>query len=440
MNNIIFHIDVNSAFLSWEAVYRLAHRGELLDLRELPSAVGGDITLRHGIILAKSIPAGKYGIQTGESIPEAMRKCPKLLLVPPNYSLYEECSAAFLKILRDYSDTVEQYSIDEAFVDMSTSCHLFGTPEETTSLIKNRIREELGFTVNIGISEHKVLAKMASDFRKPDLVHTLYQKEIREKLWPLPVSELFFVGHATAKKLFSMGIKSIGALAATDPTWLKAVLKKQGEIIWGFANGLDLSPVLAQPAPNKGYGNSTTTPFDIADAETAGRVLLALSETLGKRLRSDNAKIQVVSVTIRYTDFSCFSHQKVLDTPTDVTLEIYHAARELFAELWNGRFIRHLGVHTGRARQDIPGRQMNLFDEIDYERLTVLDRTVDFLRKRFGSDAVKRAAFLNQPIDHMCGGIPKVTPLCREAPTKPQSSAAGSLQVTESPLKKQCRF
>ena len=135
---------------------------------------------------------------------------------------------------------------------MSTSCHLFGTPEETASLIKNRIREELGFTVNIGISEHKVLAKMASDFRKPDLVHTLYQKEIREKLWPLPVSELFFVGHATAKKLFSMGIKSIGALAATDPTWLKAVLKKQGEIIWGFANGLDLSPVLAQPAPNKG--------------------------------------------------------------------------------------------------------------------------------------------------------------------------------------------
>ena len=302
MKSIVFHIDVNSAFLSWEAVYRLAHKGGKLDLREIASAVGGDITLRHGIILAKSIPAKVYGIKTGESIPEAKKKCPNLVLVPPNYGLYEQCSAAFMEILREYSDVVEQYSIDEAFVDMSTSCHLFGTPEQTAVQIKDRIREKLGFTVNIGISTNKLLAKMASDFQKPDRMHTLYPEEIKEKMWPLPVSDLFFVGRATATKLLSMGIRTIGELADADPVWLKKMLKKQGEIIWGFANGIDLSPVLAQPPANKGYGNSTTTPYDVTDVETADRVLLALSETVGNRLRADRVQAGMVSVGIRYSD------------------------------------------------------------------------------------------------------------------------------------------
>lgn len=197
LKSIIFHIDVNSAFLSWEAVYRIAHRGGKLDLREIPSAVGGDMSMRHGIILAKSIPAKKYNIKTGETILEAQRKCPNLVLVPPNYGLYEQCSAAFMNILKEYSDVVEQYSIDEAFIDMTTTCHLFGTPEEVAEQIKNRIRDELGFTVNVGISQNKLLAKMASDFKKPDRVHTLYPEEIQEKMWPLPVSDLFFeIGRA----------------------------------------------------------------------------------------------------------------------------------------------------------------------------------------------------------------------------------------------------
>ena len=284
MKNIIFHIDVNSAFLSWEAVYRIAHKGGRRDLREIPSAVGGDMAMRHGIILAKSIPAKEYGIQTGETILEAQSKCPNLVLVPPNYSLYEKCSAAFMDILREYSDIVEQYSIDEAFVDMTASCRLFGEPVEMAEQIKDRIKEELGFTVNIGVSANKLLAKMASDFKKPDMVHTLYPEEIQSKMWPLPVSELFFVGRATAKKLFAVGIKSIGELAAAAPVWLKSILKKQGEVIWGFANGIDLSPVLDQPPANKGYGNSTTTPYDVTDVETADRVLLALAETVGNRL------------------------------------------------------------------------------------------------------------------------------------------------------------
>lgn len=383
----------------------MAHRGETLDLRTIPSAVGGDMALRHGIILAKSLPAKKYGIQTGETLLEAQRKCPGLVLVPPHYNLYEQCSRAFMDILREYSDMVEPYSIDEAFVDMSASCHLFGTPVETATLIKDRIREELGFTVNIGVSCNKLLAKMASDFQKPDKVHTLYPTEIEAKMWPLSVSDLFFVGRATTKKLFSVGIKTIGDLAAADPVWLRSILKKQGDIIWGFAHGIDCSPVLSAPAPNKGYGNSTTIPFDVVDIPNAKKVLLALAETVGNRLRADNVQIEVVAVGIRYADLSYMSHQSRLTTSTNLTSELYHHACELFEELWNGAPIRHLGIHTSRVQDNDFSRQLTLFDTTDYEKLARLDQTVDSLRERFGIDSIQRAIFLNQPIDHMSGGI-----------------------------------
>lgn len=403
--SIIFHIDVNSAFLSWEAVYRLAHRGETLDLREIPSAVGGDMALRHGIILAKSLPAKKYGVQTGETLLEAQRKCPGLVLVPPHYNLYEQCSAAFMEILREYSDVVEQYSIDEAFVDMSASCHLFGTPVETANEIRERIKNELGFTVNIGVSCNKLLAKMASDFKKPDRVHTLYPEEIEEKMWPLSVSELFFVGRATTKKLFSVGIKTIGDLAAADPVWLRSILKKQGEIIWGFAHGVDCSPVLSAPAPNKGYGNSTTIPFDVVDVPNAKKVLLALAETVGNRLREDKVQVEVIAVGIRYSDLSYVSHQRRLTASTNLTGELYRNACELFEELWNGAPVRHLGIHTCRVQDSDFSRQLTLFDSLDYEKLARMDFTLDQIRERFGIDSVQRAVFLNQPIDHMSGGI-----------------------------------
>ncbi len=404
MNKIIFHIDVNSAFLSWEAVYRLAHRGGKQDLRMTASAVGGDAALRHGIILAKSIPAKKYGVKTGEALWEAKMKCPGLILVPPDYGLYEKCSGAFMEILRDYSDVVEPYSIDEAFVDMSASCHLFGTPEETGRQIKERIYETLGFTVNVGISSNKLLAKMASDFQKPNRVHTLYPEEIREKMWPLPVSDLFFVGRATAKKLFSVGIRTIGELAAEDPKWLRGLLKKHGEVIWGFANGVDSSPVLMEPEANKGYGNSTTTPADVTDVETADKVLLALSETVGARLRMDEVRAGVVSVGIRYWDLSYVSHQRRMYNATDLTVEICQAACKLFREMWNGQPVRHLGVHTADISGGERFRQGSLFDEIDYEKLSRLDKTIDDIRDCFGMDAVKRAVFLGRAIDHMSGG------------------------------------
>ena len=402
---IIYHIDVNSAFLSWEATYRLYHKGGKVDLREQVAAVGGDVTMRHGIILAKSIPAKQYNIKTGESLMEAKQKCPDLIIVPPNYNLYEQCSAAFMRILREYSDTVEQYSIDEAFVDMTATYHLFGTPEETAQIIKNRIRDELGFTVNIGISTNKLLAKMASDFKKPDMVHTLYPHEIERKMWPLSVSDLFFVGRATTKKLFTMGIKTIGELAKCNPVWLRTILKKQGEVVWSFANGIDFSPVITEPPANKGYGNSTTTPFDVTDTETAKVVLLALAETVGKRLRGDDVRISVISVGIRASDLSYCSHQKVLTTATNITNEIHKAACELFDELWRGQPIRHLGIHTSKVQEDDCMRQLFFFEDVDYEKLIAVDRTVDAIRDRFGNDSVKRAVFVKHPIDHMSGGI-----------------------------------
>ena len=405
MDKIIFHIDVNSAFLSWEAVYRIHHLGCRIDLRQEVAAVGGDMSMRHGIILAKSIPAKKYHIQTGESIVEALQKCPFLKLVPPNYSLYERCSAAFMEILRQYSPCVEQYSIDEAFMDMTGTQKLFGDPVTVANRIREQIRDELGFTVNVGISENKLLAKMASDFRKPDRIHTLWKHEIESKMWPLPVSSLFFVGRATSKKLYQLGIHTIGDLARTDPALLQYHLKEHGHVIHDFANGRDLSVVRQQPEANKGYGNSTTIAFDVSDASTAKLVLLALAETVGTRLRTANVQAEVIAVGIKTFDLQYKSHQTTLPNATNITNEIHLHACRLFDELWDGTPIRHLGIHTSRLQDRIDMRQLDMFDTTDYEKMAKMDQTVDQIRARYGKDSVKRAVFLGSRIDHMSGGI-----------------------------------
>lgn len=413
MARTIFHVDVNSAFLSWEAAYRVHHLGGRLDLRNIPSAVGGSTEMRHGIILAKSMPAKKYKIQTGMTVIEAQRNCPDLYLVPPNYSLYQRCSEAFLKVLREYTPDVEVYSIDEAFLDMSETLHLYGSAVECADQIRNRIKEELGFTVNIGISDNKLLAKMAGDLIKPDRTITLYPDEIKEKMWPLPVSDLFFCGRASAKKLHSLGIETIGELAAADPEILKKHMKKQGQVLWAFANGYDNSSVVSDPPPQKGYGNSTTTPFDVTDAGTAKKVLLGLSETVAARLRKHHMKAGLISVGIRNFQLQHAGHQMVLDTPTNITIEIYHTACRLFDEAWNPPIpIRQLGIHTGRLYDSDCPRQASLFDRTDYERLERLDAYVDQIRGRYGNDSLIRAIFLEKDgpegaraIDHMEGGV-----------------------------------
>lgn len=413
MERTIFHVDVNSAFLSWEAAYRIHHLGGRLDLRNIPSAIGGDISMRHGIILAKSIPAKKYGITTGMTVVEAKQKCRNLYLAPPNYGLYQRCSSAFLDILREYTQDVEVYSIDEAFLDMTQTLHLHGKVVEVADTIRNRIKEELGFTVNIGVSTNKLLAKMAGELKKPDRTHTLYSEEIKTKMWALPVSELFFCGRASTKKLLNLGINTIGELAQTDPAILKMHLKKQGLVLWNFANGLDFSEVNTLPPPQKGYGNSTTTPFDVKDAETAKKFLLALSETVAARLRKASVKAELVSVGIRNFNLEHSSHQMILANPTNITLEIYHAACRLFDEAWPaGMPIRQLGVYTGRLKDADYPRQMELFDRMDFVRLEQLDKTVDAIRHRYGNDSLVRAVFINQKnvegfreIDHMEGGV-----------------------------------
>lgn len=405
MSHIIFHIDVNSAFLSWEAVYRLHHLGSHIDLREQVSAVAGNMSMRRGIILAKSIPAKKYNIKTGESIPDAKKKCPHLLLVPPNYTLYERCSKAFISILRQYSSRIEQYSIDEVFMDMTDSTSLFGDPVTAADQIRDHVRRTLGFTINVGISENKLLAKMASDFQKPDRTHTLWPSEIPEKMWPLPVSDLFFCGRATTKKLLALGIRTIGDLAHTDPYLLRSHLKKHGELLHSFANGRDVSFVQDSPVPNKGYGNSTTIAFDVSDFSTASLVLLSLSETVATRLREAKVKAEVLAIGIKTSDLKYNTHQLTLPNATNITTEIHSYACRLFQELWDGSPIRHLGIHTSRLTDCCDLRQWNMFDDTDYEKLERLDTAIDSIRRRYGIDAVKRASFLGSPIDHMSGGI-----------------------------------
>lgn len=252
----------------------------------MPSVVGGNPETRHGIVLAKSIPAKKFNIQTGESIFSAKAKCPKLIIVPPNYHLFMQCSSALGDVLRQYSPVVEQYSIDEYFLDYTHSAGLFGDPIKTAHLIKDRIKNDLGFTVNIGISSNKLLAKMAGELKKPDMVHTLFPEEIAEKMWPLPVEELFMIGSATAKKLKSRSIYTIGDLAHCDPKVIKLFLKSHGMLIWNYANGYDLSPVRKnRRIVIKGIGNSSTIAFDIENRETAHLALLSLTETVAARLR-----------------------------------------------------------------------------------------------------------------------------------------------------------
>ncbi|EGW36208.1 DNA polymerase IV [Desulfosporosinus sp. OT] len=401
-NRIIFHIDVNSAYLSWEAVHRIQH-GETVDLRTVPSVVGGNPETRHGIVLTKSIPAKKYNIQTGETIYTAKAKCPELIIVPPNYGLYMQCSRAFGDILREYSPLVEQYSIDEYFMDFTNMGRVYAEPIETAYKIKERIKEELGFTVNIGISTNKILAKMASELKKPDKIHTIFPHEIAAKMWCLPIEELFMVGRATAQKLRSRTINTIGALAQADPNMIRLFLKSHGGLVWNYANGNDTSPVREnRRIMIKGIGNSTTISFDVEDQTTAHLVLLSLTETVAARLRQAEYCARLVSVSLKTNEFHSCSHQRKINSALDCTNAIHEIACGLFDELWQGEPVRHLGVRVSElCRNDFT--QLSLFEK-DFEKQRAIDRTIDSIRERFGPDAVFRSSFLNSGVRFRSGG------------------------------------
>lgn len=404
----IFHVDANSAFLSWSASYRVNILGDRTDLRNVASIVGGDQEKRHGIVLAKSIPAKRYGIKTGEAIVTAKEKCPSLVIIPPDYNLYVKASSALIRKLKQYSDKVIQYSIDEAWAVFDGFESLYGRGQMVAFAyrLKDEIRTELGFTVNIGISTNFLLAKMAGDFQKPDQVHTLFPDEIGRKMWPLPVSELFGVGKVTETKLHRWAIYSIGDLAKADESFIYSNLKKPGLILQRYARGGDLEPYIYTPAA-KGYGNSLTAPQDVVTEAYAKHLLLSLAETIGTRLREDNVTIRVVSVHITTFEFQYFHKQRQLFTATNVTEEIYRAACGLFHDLWDGRTpIRQLGIHTTQVQTDA-GRQYNLFDLQKFDRLEKLDRTIDQIRKKYGEDSIFRASYIGSKVSHMGGGLDK---------------------------------
>ncbi len=404
---IIFHIDVNSAFLSWEASYRIQVLGEETDIRTIPAVIGGSEADRHGIVLAKSTPAKRYGIQTGEPLAHARRKCPNLTIVPPTYSVYVESSRRFVAFLKQYTPDVESYSIDEVFCDFTGTEHLYGPPAVWARKLADKIREELGFTVNIGISSNRLLAKMASDFEKPDKVHTLFPEEVPVKMWPLDIRELFFVGKASEQKLHTLGIHTIGDLARTDKDFIRHHLKKHGETLWDFAHGIDHGEITKDTEPqNKSYGNSVTLSTDVTDPDVARTILLSLCETVGARVRADDAHVSVVTVSITDHNFRHTSHQKALPSSTNVTYRIYETACELFDELWNGTPIRLLGVSTSRATEE-QTFQYSLFETDKYDRLAKLDKAIDSIRGKFGEDSVQRACFLKNKQSHMSGGINK---------------------------------
>lgn len=406
-DRVVFHVDVNSAYLSWEAVWRLQH-GSTLDLRQLPSVVGGDAESRHGIVLAKSIPAKRFDIQTGEVLWQARQKCPNLVVVPPNYRLYMMCHQALVDMLHEFSSEVQVFSIDEAFLEFTGSETLYGTPEAAAHALRNRIRDELGFTVNVGVGPNKLLAKMAGEFSKPDKVHTCWEEEIPGKLWPLPVGELFGAGPATVPKLKRLNIHTIGDLANAPDDMLARHLKSYGAVLKASANGLEDTLVSEDfRPPIKGVGNSSTIPFDCESREEARRILLSLTEMVCMRLRQTGFCARLVAISIRTTDLSGRGHQHRMDAATDNTFLIYEEACRLFDELWKGptEKIRNFGV---RVSDLSPSRCLQLSVLQPYnERRKRLDDTLDGIRFRFGTAAIQRAALLASGIAPMMGGVPE---------------------------------
>ena len=400
-DRLIFNVYVNSAYLSWESARRVKNGEE--DLRLIPSCIGGDPESRRGVVLAKSIPAKKFNVKTGEPLALALRKCPQLVIARPDFRLYTRCSRAFKDICRAYAPAVEEFSIDECFLDLSGTERMYPDPVALAHEIKDRIRDELGFTVNVGIGRNKLCAKMASDFEKPDKVHTLFPEEIPQKMWPLPVGELLFIGGASVKRLEEAQIRTIGDLAHADPVLLRTLLGEKNSIqARSYANGVDPSPVRDQPEEAKGYSNSVTLEENVETLESADAILLALADSVSAHMRSEGAKAFGVSVSIRYLDFRNRSHQCRLEEAVDTTDAVYQTARRLLRELWkDGRPLRLIGISLTNLTREEEARQLSLFggeSRENREREKKKDRAVDALRSKYGSDIIQRGTVLSSGV------------------------------------------
>lgn len=398
MQSIIFHIDVNSAYLSWTALEQLK-KGAYQDLRQIPAIIGGDMEKRHGVVLAKSIPAKKYGIQTGEPVVNAFRKCPSLVMAAPDHTLYAQRSREFMSYLLQICPDIEQVSVDECYMDYTPVSENYTSPEICADMIRQNILKQFGFTVNIGISDRKVLAKMASDFKKPNLTHTLYLAEIEKKMWPLPVSSLYMCGKSSQEALKKLEILTIGDLAHSDPEILQSHMKSHGRLLWEYANGIDCSTVLSEPAKAKGIGNSITLSQDALTPDQARPALLSLAESVASRLRAKGQRAMMETIEIKYADFQTVSHQTSFPSPVDSDQIIYETACKLFDETWNRSPVRLLGIRTAKLVQTSEPVQLTLFDLTQPERFEKqhkLNEAIDTIRKKYGEKAIVRGSLLSK--------------------------------------------
>lgn len=393
MERQILHVDVNNAFLSWLAVYRLQN-GEKIDIRNQVAVIGGDETKRSGIVLAKSSKAKQFGIVTGETLYSARKKCKNLYVYQGNFKIYRQYSDKLYKLLSEYTDKIERFSIDECFLDM-TNYLMKDTLLNKAKEINKRVKEELGFTVNVGVANNKLLAKMASDFTKPDKVHTLFKEEIPTKMWDLPISELFMLGKKTVPKLYNMKIKKIGDLAKADKNMLVKKFGKHGQLMWEYANGIDNTEVKYIPEKPKSIGHSVTLPIDINDIEQLEEIVVSLTEQVTYRLRKQKMLANVVNVQLRTKDFNDFSHQLKLDNSTDSTKEVLKKAKQLLKEMLKpGMFIRLIGVRVDNLI-DEEESQISLFGDTENDKKQRrLDSVIDLLNEKYGTTSITRAGKL----------------------------------------------
>lgn len=395
MERQILHIDVNNAFLSWTAVEKLK-QGEKLDIRTIPAIIGGDEEKRKGIVLAKSNVAKQFGIQTGEPIYFARKKCPQIQIYASDFTIYKKYSRAMHQIFLEYTPKIEQFSIDECFLDVTNYLPKGKNLLQIAYEINQRIYQELGFTVNVGVAHNKLLAKMASDFEKPNKVHTLYEEEIPEKMWKLPIGELFMVGRKSIPKLQKMGIKTIGDLAHSPQQQMIRVFGKYGKMIWEYANGIDLSEVKYEKEDPKCIGNSITLPYDYTQIEKLEEILLMLVEQVTYRLRKNQLKAKVVNVQIKTNDFKTFSHQRKLQEYTNSTKYVYQEAKKLLRDLKVTQPVRLIGIRVDDLSKG-ENMQMSLFtpQTTDTQKQEKLDKTVDSIKSKYGYEVIKRAGDMN---------------------------------------------
>ena len=389
---IIFHIDVNNAFLSWTAV-QLLEEGYNIDIRTIPAIIAGDESKRHGIVLAKSPIAKKYGIVTAETIYQAKMKCPNLKIFSPNHEIYQRKSKQLMNYLKTFTPIMEQFSIDECFLDMTGTKYLYTNHLELAYKIKDEIKEKFGFTVNVGIGNNKLCAKMASDFEKPDKVHTLLRSEIKEKLWPLPVNDLFMCGKKTSIELNKMNIYTIKDLAEYDFQKLEKKFKSQAKYLKQAAWGIDESKVEERKDKRQSISTTRTLPHDEENKEKLKEVLFVQTEDVCRQLREQNLYASTIAIIYKDKYFKSTTVQEQLENATDNTKEILKKINSLFEKSYNNMPVRLIGVRLANLTK-FKNTQVSIFDtEIDNNsKEESIQKTVDKINKKFGSSLIMPAS------------------------------------------------